>query len=62
MQGLNRQIRRMTETMGFTVTELKRLRIMNIELGRMPVGEWRYLTKKEKDQLFIDLNYEPKDW
>lgn len=62
MQGLNRQIRRMAETLGYTVTELKRLRIMNIELGRMPVGEWRYLTKKEKDKLFEDLNYEPKDW
>lgn len=60
-QGLNRQIRRMTETLGYTVTELKRLRIMNIELGRMPVGEWRYLTKKEKDRLFEDLNYELTD-
>lgn len=56
-QGLNRQIRRMCETLGYEVTSLKRLRIMNIELGRLPVGEWRYLTNEEKDKLFDDLNY-----
>lgn len=57
MQGLNRQIRRMCETLGYNVTSLKRLRIMNIELGKLPVGEWRYLTGKEQDQLFEDLGY-----
>ncbi|MGL4673908.1 MAG: pseudouridine synthase, partial [Wohlfahrtiimonas sp.] len=57
MQGLNRQIRRMCETLGYNVTSLKRLRIMNIELGRLPVGEWRYLTAKEQDELFEDLGY-----
>lgn len=57
MQGLNRQIRRMCETLGYNVTSLKRLRIMNIELGRLPVGEWRYLTGKEQDELFEDLGY-----
>ena len=30
---------------------------MNIELGRLPVGEWRYFTNEEKDKLFDDLNY-----
>lgn len=57
MQGLNRQIRRMCETLGYKVTSLKRLRIMNIELGKLPVGEWRYLTGKEQDELFEDLGY-----
>ncbi len=57
MQGLNRQIRRMCETLGYNVTSLKRLRIMNIELGKLPVGDWRYLTAKEQDELFEDLGY-----
>lgn len=61
-QGLNRQIRRMSEALGYTVVSLKRLRIMNIELGRMPVGEWRFLTPKEQKQLFADLNYEVKSF
>ena len=60
MQGLNRQIRRMCETLGYNVTSLKRLRIMNIELGKLPVGEWRFLTAKEQDQLFADLGYGQK--
>lgn len=45
-QGLNRQIRRMCEYLGFNVVRLKRIRIMNIVLD-VPVGEWRYLTEKE---------------
>ncbi|SEM19709.1 ribosomal large subunit pseudouridine synthase F [Aquimarina amphilecti] len=45
-QGLNRQIRRMCEYLGYEVTKLKRIRIMNISLDT-PVGEWRYLTEKE---------------
>lgn len=49
-QGLNRQIRRMCEYLGYEVTRLKRVRIMNIELDT-PVGEWRYLTKKELTEL-----------
>lgn len=46
-QGLNRQIRRMCEFLGYTVIKLKRLRIMNVKLGNLPVGKWRYLTKEE---------------
>jgi 23S rRNA pseudouridine2604 synthase len=46
-QGLNRQIRRMCEYLGFTVTKLKRIRIMNISLGKLPTGKWRYLTPEE---------------
>ncbi|MEG0549506.1 MAG: 23S rRNA pseudouridine(2604) synthase RluF [Vagococcus sp.] len=61
-QGLNRQIRRMCEALGYNVTRLQRLRIMNIELGNLPIGQWRYLSKKEKARLFDDLNYEEKQW
>jgi len=61
-QGLNRQIRRMCETLGYEVVNLKRLRIMNIHLNNLPVGQWRYLSKKEKERLFSDLNYEPVSW
>ncbi len=46
-QGLNRQIRRMCEVFGYTVVKLKRIRIMNIHLGDLPSGKWRYLTAKE---------------
>lgn len=46
-QGLNRQIRRMCEYLGYNVKKLKRIRIMNISLGDLPIGSWRYLTKKE---------------
>ncbi|MES2588609.1 MAG: 23S rRNA pseudouridine(2604) synthase RluF [Bacteroidota bacterium] len=45
-QGLNRQIRRMCEYLGFDVFSLQRIRIMNIVLD-VPVGEWRYLTDEE---------------
>jgi 23S rRNA pseudouridine2604 synthase len=45
-QGLNRQIRRMCEHLGYNVVKLKRIRIMNIVLD-VPVGEWRYLSEKE---------------
>jgi 23S rRNA pseudouridine2604 synthase len=47
VQGLNRQIRRMAEHFGFDVTRLERQRIMNINLGNLPVGQWRDLTSKE---------------
>lgn len=45
-QGLNRQIRRMCEYLGYKVTRLKRIRIMNIGLD-LPVGKWRDLSKEE---------------
>lgn len=61
-QGLNRQIRRMCEELGYNVYRLQRVRIMNIQLDNLPVGQWRYLSKKEKAQLFQELNYEPKEW
>lgn len=49
-QGLNRQIRRMCEYLGYKVTKLKRVRIMNISLD-VPVGEWRYLTADEMAEI-----------
>lgn len=61
-QGLNRQIRRMCEALGYNVYRLQRTRIMNIHLGNLPVGQWRYLSKKEKTQLFRELDYEPREW
>ena len=61
-QGLNRQIRRMCEALRYNVYRLQRIRIMNIQLDNLPVGQWRYLSKKEKAQLFQELNYEPKEW
>jgi len=50
-QGLNRQIRRMCEYLGYEVYRLKRLRIMNVELDDLPVGKWRDLTDKELMQI-----------
>lgn len=61
-QGLNRQIRRMCAELGYEVYRLQRIRIMNIELGKLPPGQWRDLSKKERTQLFRELNYEPKEW
>ena len=55
IQGLNRQIRRMCEHLGYEVETLKRERIMNIELGKLPVGKWRYLTEKELKDLKLSL-------
>ena len=46
-QGLNRQIRRMCEYLGYEVTNLKRTRIMHIKLGNMKSGQWRHFTKSE---------------
>ena len=51
VQGLNRQIRRMCEALGCRVRSLRRVRIMNLKLGRLRPGEWRELTKAELDEL-----------
>jgi len=50
-QGLNRQIRRMCEFLGYEVTKLRRTRIMHIELNRLRPGHWRNLTEQEMTQL-----------
>ena len=49
-QGLNRQIRRMCEYLGYSVQKLKRVRIMNVSLD-VPVGKWRHLTRDELDEI-----------
>lgn len=46
-QGLNRQIRRMCEVLGYNVKSLKRTRIMNMTLKDLAPGKWRYFTKEE---------------
>jgi 23S rRNA pseudouridine2604 synthase len=60
IQGLNRQIRRMCDYLGYEVMELKRIRIMNIELGELPIGKWRDLTANElkalKEAVLISEN------
>ncbi|HIW40709.1 MAG TPA: pseudouridine synthase [Candidatus Mediterraneibacter vanvlietii] len=50
-QGLNRQIRRMCETLGYEVRDLVRVRIMNIRLGSLKEGEYRKLTDAELNEL-----------
>jgi len=47
VQGLNRQIRRMCESLGYSVTRLRRVRIMHITLGKMRPGQWRMLSQQE---------------
>lgn len=54
-QGLNRQIRRMCEYLGYNVVKLKRIRFMNILLGDMKPGEYRELTNREKQILFSQI-------
>lgn len=44
-EGKNRQIRRMCEALGQKVINLKRVRIMDIELGDLKPGEWRYIRR-----------------
>ncbi len=54
-QGLNRQIRRMCQAFGYQVVKLKRIRIMNIKLGDLKIGQWRYLTSEELNELKKNL-------
>ena len=51
-QGLNRQIRRMCESLGYKVKRLVRVRIMNITLGSLKAGEVRKLSKQELKELY----------
>ena len=59
-QGLNRQIRRMCEYCGYRVVRLKRIRILNISLGTLPLGQYRELTPKERKDLFSILDNKRK--
>lgn len=51
VQGLNRQIRRMCDAFDYQVTKLERLRIMNVNLKGLALGDWRDLTDKEVAEL-----------
>ena len=51
-QGLNRQIRRMCEYLGYKVTRLVRVRVMNIKLGDLKPGEYRAVTEAEIEKLY----------
>ncbi len=55
-QGLNRQIRRMCDNLGYRVVDLKRIRIMNIVLGDLKEGSYRNVTDKEYRKLLSMLN------
>ena len=64
-QGRNRQIRRMCEALGYEVKELRRVRIMNIELGNLKPGEYRKVTDQELNELYElirDSKSEPTPW
>lgn len=50
-QGLNRQIRRMCETLGYSVENLRRIRIMNVHLGNLKTGTYRRVTGQEYKEL-----------
>lgn len=54
-EGKKRQIRRMSEALHHKVVDLKRIRIMNVELGKTPIGEYREITGKELDELLKSL-------
>lgn len=56
-EGKNRQIRRMCTALGYGVRKLQRIRIMNIHLGSLKSGEWRELTKGEKEEVGKQLGY-----
>lgn len=53
IQGLNRQIRRMCEHFNYEVVKLERVRIMNVTLKGLPLGEWRDLTENEMEEIYL---------
>ena len=59
-QGLNRQIRRMSEALGYRVTDLKRVRIMNLLLGDLKEGAYREITEEELSELMELLGKSPE--
>lgn len=56
VEGRNRQIRRMCEELGYSVDSLQRIRIMNIQLGKLKTSEWRHLTDSEEQELMSTLS------
>lgn len=61
IQGLNRQIRRMCEHFGYEVSKLERVRIMNIGLKGLPLGEWRQLDDAEIRSIFKLIEHSSSD-
>jgi len=59
VQGLNRQIRRMCDFFGYDVVRLERVRIMNVDLKGLAVGDWRDLTEKELKVLLAAVEDSP---
>lgn len=57
-QGLNRQIRRMCEALGYRVVQLKRVRIMNVQLKGLPLGHYREVVGEEYERLLEMLEHE----
>jgi len=55
-EGRNQQIRRMLKAVGSSVIELKRVQIGDINIGKMPIGEWRYLKEKEVRSIIKEHN------
>ena len=56
IQGLNRQIRRMCEHFDYEVVKLERIRIMNISLKGIPIGEWRQLEENEMNEIMAAIS------
>lgn len=54
-QGLNRQIRRMCQVLGYKVVRLKRVKVLNISLGNLEPGRWRYFTPEETQEMLALL-------
>lgn len=55
VQGLNRQIRRMCEALGYTVQKLRRVRINCLKIGSLQPGQWRELTPDEVSELLDSI-------
>ncbi len=58
-QGLNRQIRRMCRSLGYEVTHLKRVRVMNVQLGKLTPGKYREVTGQELEALYQAAGIKP---
>ncbi|WP_188880682.1 pseudouridine synthase [Alicyclobacillus cellulosilyticus] len=58
-EGRNRQVRRMFEAVGYPVKRLKRVRFGPLELGGLPPGRWRWLTREEWDALYQSVGLTP---
>lgn len=61
IQGLNRQIRKMCEYFGYDVTKLERVRIMNIGIKGIPVGDWRELSSEEVESILTKIEDSDSD-